>query len=105
MTGKCESVRIRFVNGTGMTINIPETGHTVENPGSFAEGEKSLKLGHSLQLKPGASASVTEDLTVRCADDLIFRIAYPGTGDRDFSQRFTNVNVEDADATLTLTQN
>ena len=75
----------------------------MENPGSFAEGEKSLKLGHSVQLKSGASASLTEDLTVRCADDLTFRIVYSGTGDRDISQRFTNVNVEDADAVLTLT--
>jgi hypothetical protein len=105
MSGNCENVELTFVNSTGMAINIPERGHTVENPGSFAEGEKDLVLGSSLQLVSGGRATSTEDLTVRCADDLRIFIVYSGTADRDFNQLFTNVNVEDKRATLTLTNN
>ena len=105
VAGQCKDMTIKFVNGTGLTVTIPREGHKVKNPGGL-EGWNNLTIGNTLNnIAPGANRSVQQTLNIKCADDAEFEVHYTASGDRDFVQVFTNVNIEDKNATLTLTNN
>jgi hypothetical protein len=100
--GQCKSTQIKFVNGTGQTIAIPSEGHKVKNPGGL-EGWNKMKLGGSINdLANGASWSARQTLNIKCVPDAEFEIEYSGDN-QDFTQVFTNKNIEAKNVTLTLT--
>jgi hypothetical protein len=101
--GQCKDMSIEFINGTGHTVNIPQEGHRVRNPGA-PEGWNMLTLGTSItNLAPGASRSVRQTLNIKCSDDAEFEIHYGAPDDE--VQIFTNENIENKNAILTLTHN
>ena len=101
--GQCKDMSIEFVNGTGRTVTIPQEGHRVKNPGGV-EGWNNMTLGSSItNLAPGASRSVRQTLNIKCSDNVEFEIHYGAPDDE--IQIFTNQNIEDKNATLTLTHN
>jgi hypothetical protein len=94
---------IKFVNDTGLTVTVPSEGHKVWNPGGL-EGKNNMTLGGSIvNLAPGATRTVRQTLNIKCVDDAEFEIHYTASGGRDFTQIFTNRNIEDKNAVLSLT--
>ena len=103
--GQCKDMTIKFVNNTGLTITIPGEGHKVKNPGGL-EGWNNMTLGGSINdLSPGASRTVRQTLNIKCVRDAEAEIHWTAKGGRDFTQIFKGVNIEDKNATLTLTNN
>jgi hypothetical protein len=103
IAGQCKDMAINFVNNTGLTITISRGGHKVKNPGGL-EGWNNMTTGGTVNnLSPGKNASVVQTLNIKCVNDAEFEIHYSSTGGRDFTQIFTNQNIEDKNATLTLT--
>jgi hypothetical protein len=101
--GQCKDMAIKFVNNTGLTVTIPSEGHKVRNPGGL-EGWNNMTLGGSVaNLAPGGTRTVRQTLNIKCVDDAEFEIHYTASGGRDFTQVFTNRNIEAKNATLTLT--
>jgi hypothetical protein len=102
--GQCKDMAINFVNKTGLTITVPSEGHKVKNPGGV-EGWNNMTLGGSIpRLENGKNTSVRQTLNIKCVDDAEFEIHYSAVGGRDFTQVFTNKNIEDKNVTLTLTK-
>lgn len=102
--GQCKDMSITFVNKTGLTVTVPRSGHRVKNPGGV-EGFNNLDLGGAItDLKNGERKTTQQTLNIKCSDDAVFEIHYSGESDRDFVQTFNDVNIEDKNATLTLTR-
>src|SRR5262245_19075482 len=105
MFGQTKDCAIQFVNRTGMTINIPREGHRVKNPGGL-EGWKALTLGTAIDgLRANDDRTVTQDLTIKSVDDAEFEIHYSAIDGDDFVQLFSNRDIRDKNAVLTLTRN
>jgi hypothetical protein len=103
IAGQCKDMTIKFVNKTSLTITIPSEGHKVKNPGGL-EGWNNMTLGGSINNLPtGSDRSVRQTLNIKCVDDVEFEIHYTASGGRDFTQVFDNRNIEDKNATLTIT--
>lgn len=101
--GQTKDCELKFVNSTGMTINIPREGHRVKNPGGL-EGWNKMELGTAINnLAPGQSDSTTQDLSIKAVDDAEFEIHYSADNGRDFVQLFNNRDIRDKNATLKLT--
>lgn len=102
---KTKDCSLKFVNNTGMTIDVPREGHRVKNPGSL-EGWNKLQLGSAIDgLAPGDARTVTQDITIKAVDDAEFEIHYSSVDGGDFTQLFSNRNIEDKHAVLKLTRN
>jgi len=102
--GTCKDMTIKFINSTGQTITVPTEGHRVKNPGS-AEAWNDFQLGESVNdLAPGGSHSTRQTLNIKCVDDAQFEIHWTSTAGGEFTQLFTDRNIEDKQAVLTLTK-
>jgi hypothetical protein len=102
--GQTKDCSLKFVNSTGMTINIPREGHRVKNPGGL-EGWNKMELGTAINgLAPGDDRTVTQDLNIKDVDDAQFEIHYSAEDGRDFTQLFSNRDIRDKHAVLTLTR-
>lgn len=105
VAGQCKDMEIEFVNDTGLEVDIPREGHRVKNPGGGFEGYNKMTLGTSVNnLAPGSSMSTQQTLNIKCSDDAEFEIHYSSSGGPHI-QIFTNVNIEDKYASLSLTLN
>ena len=103
--GKTKDVAIKFVNATGQTVSIAREGHRVKNPGFGGDGWGNFVLGGSINDLPnGGSRTVVQDLNVNSDDDIQFEIHWGAGGDRDYVQVFSGQNINDKNATLTLTR-
>jgi hypothetical protein len=101
--GQCKDMTIKFVNDTGLTVTIPSEGHKVRNPGGL-EGWNNMTLGGSVvDLAPGGTDTVRQTLNIKCVDDAEFEIHYTADGGGDFTQVFSNKDIKDKNAVLTLT--
>jgi hypothetical protein len=101
--GQCKDMTITFVNRTGETVDILREGHRVKNPGGL-EGFNNLTLGGPISdLADDASKSTQQTLNIKCVDDAVFEIHYTRPKGPQI-QTFNNVNIEDKNATLTLTR-
>jgi hypothetical protein len=67
--GQTKDCSLKFVNSTGMTINVPREGHRVKNPGGL-EGWNKMQLGTAINsLAPDDDRTVTQDLNIKAVDD------------------------------------
>lgn len=104
MFGETKDCALKFVNKTGKTINIPREGHRVKNPGGL-EGWNALSLGTAIDaLAANADRTVTQDLNIKAVDDAEFEIHYSAVDGEDFVQLFSNRDIRDKQAVLTLTR-
>ena len=104
MLGQTKDCAIKFVNKTGMTINIPREGHRVKNPGGL-EGWNELTLGTAIDsLAANDDRTVTQDLNIKSVDDAEFEIHYSASDGDDFVQLFFKRDIRDKNAVLTLTR-
>lgn len=104
MLGQTKDCALKFVNKTGMTINIPREGHRVKNPGGL-EGWNQLTLGTAIDgLPANDDRTVTQDLSIKSVDDAEFEIHYSALDGEDFVQLFSNRDIRDKHAVLTLTR-
>jgi len=102
--GQCKDMELEFVNATDLTLIVPAEGHRVTNPGGL-EGWNNMTIGGSItKLRPGQSRSVRQTLNIKCDKAASFEIHYSATNGRDLTQVFTNVNIEDKRAVLSLTR-
>jgi hypothetical protein len=102
--GQTKDCSLKFVNNTDMTVNIPREGHRVKNPGGV-EGWNQLQLGTAINnLAAGDDRTVTQNLNIKSVDDAEFEIHYSAEDGRDFTQLFSNRDIRDKHAILTLTR-
>ena len=102
--GQTKDCSLKFVNSTGMTINIPREGHRVKNPGGL-EGWNKMELGTAINsLTPGDDRTVTQDLNIKSMRDASFEIHYSAEDGRDFTQLFSNRDIRDKHAVLKLSR-
>ena len=103
--GQTKDCSLKFVNNTGMTVNISREGHRVKNPGGL-EGWNQLQLGTAINnLAPGDDRTVTQNLSIKSVDDAEFEIHYSADDGRDFTQLFSDRDIRDKHAVLKLTRN